>query len=351
MHFQKEVLLVDPLALPAFLYSCAMTEVLLKDSTIITEKSMGGLFSAQRVGDKLTPHERKAAAVARSAQLLDEFNALQSKPGEQAAYLVGLQATRNLQRGRIRMMFDGVESVNDRNDQATYYAAIVANDVQSVATVAVCAIVCGGPILAGAGIATVGSGAFTFATAGSTLSYFAVPFAFKSVMAYATADANTTLYGFVIGGVKDGIVTLGELSSKLVDYGKDKAIGTAASLMNVCIGQWGRSCMALATTRALLQKQSSSTLSKLLAAELNGDTLLRRKMLEDLAEVKSKMGAVSQGQSTIANSAVKGAGTNVWMKQFGGRFVPIAFLAGEVYGEVWRNQEGRQAIEMSGKRW
>ena len=47
----------------------------------------------------------------------------------------------------------------------------------------------------------------------------------------------------------------------------------------------------------------------------------------------------------------KGAATNVWMKNFGGRFVPIACLTADVFGEVWRNQDTRATIEKSGPRY
>ena len=343
MLVQKQMLLLDPVALPEFLYSCAMTEVLRKDSYIITERRMM-FFTSQRVGDHMTPLQRKAAALARAAQLMDDVKSLQGNPAGQAAFLVGLDTQRNRERGEIRGMFSEVELTNAINDQRLYYAAIAANDVQSVATIAVCVIAVGGPMLAGAGISAIGS-----VGVGSGWAYFAVPIGFKSILAYSTADADTTLFGFVVGGVKNGILTLGELSAAAFNFGTEKAIAGATGLMNLAIGQWGQSCQALADSNGLLIAERNTALNAMMR-EPRG-TALYKTMCEDLKELEARIGAGSAGRTTIASAMNKGAATNVWMKNFGGRFVPIACLTADVFGEVWRNQDTRATIEKSGPRY
>ncbi len=343
MLVQKEMLLLDPVALPGFLYSCAMTEVLRLDSYIITERRMV-FFTSQRVGDRMTPLQRKAAALSRAAQLMDEVNALQNNPARQLAFLVALDAQRTRQRGEIRGMFSEVEMTNAINDQRLYYAAVAANDVQSVATIAVCVIAVGGPMLAGAGISAIGSVGI-----GSGWAYFAVPIGFKSVLAYSTADADTTLCGFLVGGVKNGILTLGELSAAAFSFGTEKAIASAANLMNLAIGQWGNSCLALAESNGLLVAERNATLTAMMREPKN--TAVYKRMCEDLKSLEARIGAGSAGRTTLASSMSKGAGTNVWMKNFGGRFVPIACLTADVMGEVWRNQDQRATIEKSGARY
>lgn len=343
MLVQKPMLLLDPATLPGFLQSCAMTEVLRKDSYIITERRML-FFTSQRVGDRMTPMQRKAAAIARAAQLLNDVNSLQADPAAQAKFLIDLDVQRTRQRGEIRSMFTETELTNAVNDQRLYYAAVAANDVQSVATIAVCAIAVGGPMLAGAGISAIGS-----VTVGSSWMYFAVPLSFKAVTAYATADADTTLFGFVVGGVKNGIITLGEGLSYLFNKGTETAIGGAANLMNLAIGQWGQSCTALAESNGLLIAERNATLNAMMR-EPKG-TVLYKSMVEDLKSLEARIGATTAGQATVAAPMTRGAATNVWMKNFGGRFIPIACLTADVFGEVWRNQDTRATIEASGPRY
>ncbi len=351
MLVQKEILIVDGLKLPDFLYSCAVTEVLRKDVTIISETSMV-FFTARRVSEKLTPNERKVAALLRAAQLMSEFLSKSKNPKAQASFLVNLDAQRKLQRSKIASMFADVQRGNDGNDRALYFAAQTANDVQSVATIALCVIAVGGPMAAGAGISSIGAGVLSAGTRlGSAkltaAAYFAIPLAFKSITAYATADEGTTLWGFAVGSVKDGVISLGELSSNAFNLAKDASIGYTMNLMNLAIGQWGKACMAFSYTATSLMKDRNSLLSAMMKTEQSSAIYAR--MARDLKEIEQRIGVMANSNRQVASTAVRGAASNSWMSTLGGRFVPLAFLTADTFGEYWRHSEQQQKIVQSGK--
>lgn len=353
MALQKNILLVHGPKLSDFLFSCATAEVLCKDTKIITETRMG-MFDFKRMTERLTPHERRAAALARAAQLMTQFAALVRDPNGQQSFLKRCDTQRTLHRGNLSRMFTETQRANEAGDAGLYFAAQAANDVQSVATIALCVIAVGGPMAMAAGINSLGAGAGAFATrwASARLSaaaYFAIPLAFRSIKAYATADASTTLAGFALPSLQGGLASLGEAGSTLFNIMKDNSIGNRSQIMNVAIGQVGRAHLAMLYAISMLENDASALVASM--ADVKPGSSLYVRMVEELKAIGGKVGALSTGGQRVAQSAVTSASQNQWLSAFGGRFVPIAFLASDVLSEYVRNEEMKSKLIEPGKRY
>ena len=353
MALQKNILLVHGLKLSDFLFSCATAEVLCKDTKIITETQMG-MFDFKRMTEKLTPHERRAAALARAAQLMKAFAALVRDPKGQQSFLKRCDAQRTLHRGNLACMFTETQRANEAGDAGLYFAAQAANDVQSVATIAFCVIAVGGPMAMAAGINSIGAGAGALATRWvsaklSAAAYFAIPLAFRSIKAYATADANSTLAGFALPSIQGGLWSLGEVGSNLFNVLKDNSIANRTQLMNVAIGQWGRACLSMSYSVSALEKDANALVASMAQVKPGSSVYVR--MAEELKAMGGKTGALATGGQSVAQSAVTGASQNQWLSAFGGRFVPIAFLASDVLSEYVRNEEMKSRLIEPGKRY
>jgi hypothetical protein len=342
------ILLVNGHELQKFLHSCAATEVLFRDSEIMTE-STGLLWfgagdylpggTAKRVTQRLTDNQRRIIAVRRTAQLMQKFNALMNSPAEQIRFLITLSATRDKQRASIQSLFDEAHGHNATADAWLKAYANAASDLQSVAVVSLAVLATGGAIATGGGVVLAG------ATAGKM---FAITLGTKSIIAFAQSEHDlNSLAGFAVGTVKDGIITLGELSAKAFEVVKDRSI--QKSLTN----------MARATTDYLTTMQNGYARIGELQKELDSIKLassksnergLMKAMVTRAAEIEEEMADVRAAMAKAGRGAVGVSKTGKFMKDFGGKAVPIVCLLVDVVNEKLRNQEVRDTLEKGGYR-
>ena len=128
-----------------------------------------------------------------------------------------LAAVRDRQRAMVRSLFDQAEGANATTDAWLKAYAESANDVQSVACVALVVLATGGGFAAAAGGTTLAGLGMSAVTAGKL---FAITFGTKPIIAVAQSEHDlNSLAGFAIGSVKNGVISLGELASKSIRVG------------------------------------------------------------------------------------------------------------------------------------
>jgi hypothetical protein len=324
-----EVLLVDPDELTKFLYSCAYTELMAASTTVITESTglLWGLGhaiglpggSATRVTETMSTNERRALAVAAHARLLAQYKELLDKPREQVKFLLDLNRRREQQRAKLDNMFAQAALANEQTDAALAAGAKGANDVQAVACIALAVLAPGGALV-NAGRAAV------------------VILGTKSIIAVAQTERSWgDLWGFAIGTFKDGAITLGELSTKAFELVKDVAIEGSRSRMAMATSNYLKEMSDISQRIARLQTNVWTAQTKLWMARPGSDNA---RFLKHIMESQSRELAAAQAEMTqLGRNAVAASKTGQFMKNFGGKAVPLVFVAIDTVLEYQRWQE------------
>lgn len=328
-----EVLLVDPQALTDFLHSCAYTEVLAMDTKVITESTglLWGLGArlglpggtAQRVGGSLSPNDRKALAVAGHAELLARYKELLDNPRGQAKFLSDLEIRRQKQRIQLDNLFAQASIANELSDMSLYIGGKTANSVQSVCCIGLAMLAPGGALVSAGRAAAIILGTKVFiATAQSERSW-------------------SDLAGFAIGTIKEGTIALGELSTKAFELIKDASIESSRNRMAMATAKYIGEMGDLARRIAAQQASVWATQKNLLLAKPQN-----AKFLEGLLKAQSAELQAMKGQMTQLGSQALGASkTGQFMKNFGGKAVPLVSIAIDSILEVQRWQEVDAQLE------
>ena len=354
-HLTKiNVLLVDPDELQKFLHSCAATEVLFKDTKIITEPTgllwfgIGQYFpggTAQRLAGSLSPNEQRVLAVAGCANLNKAFVALLDHPAkEQIDFLLELDKARNKQRAQLSAMAAQVEGVNATTDEFLKAGLRSANQVQSVACIALAVLATGGGIALAGGATSLGSLGLATATSGKL---FVVILGTKSIIGIAQSDHDLkSLAGFAIGTFKDGALALGELSSKAFELIKDATINSSRNRMGRATADYLAQMMAAKDRIAVLQNQVYAISKRL--DEVKPGSGLAKGMEAEAKALNAEIAQLRASIQTAGEGAVGASKTGQFMKNFGGKAVPLISLAIDVVLEVQRYQDVDAQIESSG---
>jgi hypothetical protein len=306
-----EVLLVDPDELTKFLYSCAYTELMAASTTVITESTglLWGLGhaiglpggSATRVTETMSTNERRALAVAAHARLLAQYKELLDKPREQVKFLLDLNRRREQQRAKLDNMFAQAALANEQTDAALAAGAKGANDVQAVACIALAVLAPGGALV-NAGRAAV------------------VILGTKSIIAVAQTERSWgDLWGFAIGTFKD------------------VAIEGSRSRMAMATSNYLKEMSDISQRIARLQTNVWTAQTKLWMARPGSDNA---RFLKHIMESQSRELAAAQAEMTqLGRNAVAASKTGQFMKNFGGKAVPLVFVAIDTVLEYQRWQE------------
>ena len=350
-----QILLVDPDALRDFLYSCAATDILAKDTKIITEPTgllwfgIGQYFpggTAKRVTETLTPNVRKILAVAGYKELIKVYRGLLHQPAEQIKFLQTLNKNRTQQLAKVQALFKEANSANEQMDAALYYAAKSTNDLQSVCCISLAVLATGGGLAAAGGMTSLGGLGLTTATAGKL---FAVTLGTKMIIAGAQSDKDlASLAGFALGTFQKGILTLGELSSKAFELIKDAAINDSRNRLSRVTADYVAE-MTKATDRiAVLQ----ATLDEIagMASKVKPNSMIVGKMAEDAKAINAEIAQLRAGLTQAGQGAVGASKAGQWMKNFGGKAVPLVCLTVDVVNETLRHQDVDAQIEKGGMR-
>ncbi|MBL8589312.1 MAG: hypothetical protein JNK46_12340 [Methylobacteriaceae bacterium] len=328
--FTFHALLVDRDRLAQFLYSCAAVQVVYRDSEIVTESTgmLGGVGhamglpggSAKRVSERLSPNWRKAIALSTFNHFLDRFKSLVEKPQEQLAYLVALHKNRAKQQLQLQNMFAQVQLYNEEADYCLYQAAKGANDVESVATVALVTL----SPFAGAG---------SVAAAGKV---FFLVLGTKSAIAFAQSDHDLkSLFGFAIGTLQAGALSLGEISNKAFEVIKDATVDASRNRLAQATATYLKTMEATAAELASAQKKLWSTQIAALFAKPDNKRFLEAMMKAQAAEVEALKGQMA----AAGKQAVAASGAGQFMKAFGGKVVPGVCCAIDIVAEWQRWQD------------
>jgi len=350
-----QILLVDPNALRDFLYSCAATEILAKDTKIITEPTgllwlgIGQYFpggTAKRVTETLTTNERKILAVAGYKALLKAYTGVLHQPAEQVKFLQALESNRSQQMANVQGLFKEANAANYQMDSALYHAAKFTNDLQSVCCISLAVLATGGGLAAAGGMTTLGGLGLSTATAGKL---FAVTLGTKMIIAGAQSDKDlASLGGFALGTFQNGLLTLGELSTKAFDLTKDALInGSQNRMMRVIadlFGEMSKSTDRLAVLQARLDEIAA------MAPKVKPTSFIAGHMAEDAKAINAEIAQLRAGINQASQAAVGASKTSQWMKNFGGKAVPLVCLAADVVNETLRHQDVEAQIERGGMR-
>ena len=350
-----QILLVDPNALRDFLYSCAATEILAKDTKIITEPTgllwlgIGQYFpggTAKRVTETLTANERKILAVAGYKALLKAYTNVLHQPADQVKFLQALDKNRSQQMAYVQGLFKKAHDANYQMDSALYHAAKFTNDVQSVCCISLAVLATGGGLAAAGGMTTLGGLGLSTATAGKL---FAVTLGTKMIIAGAQSDKDlASLGGFALGTLQNGLLTLGELSSKAFELTKDALIdGSRNRMMRVVadlVGEMSKSTDRLAVLQARLNEIAA------MAPKVKPTSMIAAKMAQDAKAINAEMALLRAEIAQSGQVAVGASKSAQWMKNFGGKAVPLVCLAVDVVNESLRHQDVDAQLERGGMR-
>lgn len=350
-----QILLVDPNALRDFFYSCAATEVLAKDTKIITEPTgllwfgIGQYFpggTAKRVAETLTGNERKILAVVGYKALVKAYTAVLHQPAEQVKFLQALDKNRSQQMATVQGLFKDAYAANYQMDSALYHAAKFTNDLQSVACISLAVVATGGGFAAAGGMTTLAGLGLSSATAGNL---FAVTLATKVIVAGAQSDHDlASLGGFALGTFQKGLLTLGELSSKAFELTKDALVDGSRNRMSRVIadlvGEMTKSSDQLAALQARLDEIAA------MGPKVKPTSMIAQKMAEEAKAINAEMAVLRGGMTQSGEAAVGVSKSSQWMKNFGGKAVPLVCLAVDVVNETLRHQDVDAQLERGGMR-
>ncbi|QQS12212.1 MAG: hypothetical protein IPK81_22320 [Rhodospirillales bacterium] len=330
-----ETLLVDPKELGAFLYSCAYVRVLASDTLLISE-STGMLWglgnalgmaggSAQRVTERLTPNQRRAAALQVYNNMLADYRGLLSNPAAQLRFLTSMQAQRDRRWGEIRAKFDAAEAHNAAADAALTSAARTWNNVQAVCTVALC---CLAPV---AGVAR----------AGAT---FVIVLGTKSVIAFAQSEHSmASLKAFALWSAQSGAVTLGEISNKAFELVKDGSIDGARTALGRATANYTKELGVMREEVLRLRAQMEATQRQMLAERPGSG--IRQAMQRSISQNAAEIQEIEARMATVGKGAVDASRGGQRLLGFGTKVVPLVCCAIDVVSEYQRWWEANDQIE------
>ena len=335
------VLLVDKEQLEQFLYSCAATEVLAEDSTIVREPTgllwglgnrlPGGTASRVTSRGGLSTNGRKALAVDLYARLLSQFRERMADPKGQVAFLGVLEARRQGQRVGVQALFAQAEGANASTDATLRSCASFANGVQSVACIALVTLGTGGSM----------TGAVVAGQA------FACVLGTKAIIAGAQSEHDlTSLAGFAIGTLKDGACTLGELSSKAFELVKDFAIDESRGRMGLATANYLQELAS--TTRKIAELQARLLKDQATLWTVKPGSGIAGAIEKSMVETNAEIAKLRAAGELAGKGAVGASKTGQFMKNFGGKFVPLVCLTIDVISEYQRYQEVDAELQKGG---
>jgi hypothetical protein len=277
------------------------------------------------VSEKLNANQRRTYALANFNRLMADYRALLDKPGEQLHFLMDLQARRDKQKLQVDNLFAQIQDYNAQTDVVLTEGAKYFNNVQAVATIALCVMA------PAAGAANAGR-------------VFVYVLATKSIIAVAQSEHSwDSLMGFVIGTLKNGVVTLGELSNKVFELTKDAMIEESRNRMGRATAQYLTEMSETTARIARLQAEMWKSQAALMLEKKgsSGATYLQNLIRSQNAEIQ----AAKAQMARYGTQAVEASRTGQFMKNFGGKAVPVVCVAIDAVLEYQRWWETNDAIE------
>jgi hypothetical protein len=160
----------------------------------------------------------------------------------------------------------------------------------------------------------------------------------------ATAQSEHSwkeLAGFAIGTVKDGAITLGELSSKAFELIKDATIESSRNRMAMATSRYIGEMADLTRRIAAQQANVWATQRSLWFAKPQNARFLEDVLKAQNAELQALKGQMAQ----LGKQAVGASRTGQFMKNFGGKAVPLVCVVIDSVLEVQRWQEVDAQLE------